>query len=215
MPATEFPHHSAVLIGDVRFDRNGIGLTGRSINEAALWVLMRPSIFLALATPLPAPRMSLRWLKDQIDVGCAIAPAELRVRVQSAPVALAHEGRHRMTDLLHRLDDRPVPVRISLQHTEESEINHGLIERLRKRMRSQRGREIIEGPLFGEAEIDLGGVRNSGIPPPDYPKCGIPTFAGPDEVFVAPVSENASYKPQMPGNTVLRCRASAASNCIT
>jgi hypothetical protein len=167
MPTTVFPHFAVTYIDDVCFDRNGIGLTPRHFDEAAIWVQMRPSVFLSIASPLDAPRTSLNWLKTRLDAGESIAPAELRIRVQSnISMAISHEGRHRMTNLRSRLSDCLVPVRISLQHVSEDAVSEKLIARLRQRLRSQRGRDVIEGPVFEDAEIDMGGLRNSGVPPP-------------------------------------------------
>ncbi len=167
MPQTDFPHFMAIEHEGVLFDRNAIGCVNRSFNEGAVWTLMRPSIFLAIATPLPVPRESLIWLTGQIKAGFAIAPAELRFRVCGGdPIALSHEGRHRMTALMSLVDDRQVPVRLSLQNKREDDVTSLVIEKLRRRVRSQRGRTVVEGPLFGEAEIDMGGVRASGVPPP-------------------------------------------------
>lgn len=167
MPAIEYPHILPVTWEDVTFDRNSVGATGRSDGDAALWVAMRPSVFLSIATPLPCPRPSLGWLRARLDDGQAICPAELvfdaHLRV---PLALSHEGRHRMTALRDRLCDRPVPVRLRLARTQDAEIDGRLISHLRDGARSQRGRSFVSGPLFDEAEIDLGGRPASGVPPP-------------------------------------------------
>lgn len=167
MPSQIFPHFAATYVGDVCFDRNGIGVTSRGFDEAALWVLMRPSTFLSIATPLPSPRSSLTWLRTQIELGEGIAPAELRVRTGTIPLAVSHEGRHRMTNLKELLGDRPVPVRISLQHLDDPDVDTVITSSLRRGMRSQRGRNYVMGPLFGDAEVDLGGLIAKGIPPPD------------------------------------------------
>ena len=167
MPQTDFPHFMTIEHEGILYDRNAIGCVDHSFNEGAVWTLMRPSTFLAIATPLPVPRESLVWLTSQIKAGYAIAPAELRFRVSGGdPLALSHEGRHRMTALLSLVDDRQVPVRLSLQNHGEDDVTSRVIEKLRRRVRSQRGRSVVEGPLFGEAEIDMGGVPASGVPPP-------------------------------------------------
>lgn len=162
----DFPHVLPVDWEDVIFDRAGIGATARSSNSAALWVSMRPSAFLSIATPLPVPRASLDWLRGRIEDGDGIAPAELHFNVTgSMPLALSHEGRHRMTALRERLNDRPVPVRLSFQSVTEHDLDHGYIEWVRRAVKSQRGRSVVDGPIFGEAEIDLGGRWPSGVPP--------------------------------------------------
>lgn len=161
-----FPHVLPVDWEDVIFDRAGIGATARSSNSAALWVAMRPSAFLSIATPLPVPRASLDWLRGRIEDGDGIAPAELHFNVTgSMPLALSHEGRHRMTALRERLSDRPVPVRLSFQSTKYHDLDHGFVDWVRRAVKSQRGRSVVDGPIFGEAESDLGGRWPSGVPP--------------------------------------------------
>ena len=173
MANIEYPHNFPVLWDGVTFDRTSVGSTARSSMDAALWVSMRPSVFLALATPLPCPRSSLDWMRARLNDDEAIAPAELvfdaGLRV---PLALSHEGRHRMTALKERLQDRPVPVRICLRGMSDFDIENSMIERLRSGARSQRGRSFVEGPLFEDAEIDLGGLHLSGVPPPEH--CRMP-----------------------------------------
>ena len=167
MPQTLFPHFMTIEHEGILYDRNAIGCVAHSFNEGAVWTLMRPSIFLAIATPLPVPRESLVWIANQIKAGLAIAPAELRFRLGDGdPLALSHEGRHRMTALMSLMNDRQVPVRLSLQDHCEDDITSFVVERLRRRVRSQRGRSVVEGPLFGEIEIDMGGIPLSGVPPP-------------------------------------------------
>jgi hypothetical protein len=175
MANSEYPHILPVLWEDVLFDRTSVGSTARSARDAALWVSMRPSVFLGIATPLPRPRPSLDWLRDRIDGGGAIAPAELvfdaHLRV---PLALSHEGRHRMTALGERLRDRPVPVRICLRGMSDYEVDDRLVGHLRSGARSQRGRTFVAGPLFEDAEVDLGGRPTSGVPPPAGMDCPMP-----------------------------------------
>lgn len=162
----DFPHVLPVEWEDVVFDRAGIGATARSSINAALWVAMRPSAFLSIATPLPVPRASLEWLRGRIEDGDAIAPAELHFNVAGKmPLALSHEGRHRMTALRDRLSDRPVPVRLSFQGISDCELNDDFVRWVRSGSKSQRGRSVVDGPIFGEAEIDLGGRWPSGVPP--------------------------------------------------
>lgn len=165
----EFPQFAAVAIGDIVFDRNAIGRVYSRSSSAALWVAMRPSIFLALASPLPAPRASLQWLTERLDEGSSIAPAELMIRFGSrVPAVVSHEGRHRMTIIRDHLDDRTVPVRMIIQHIDEANVDTVFVDRLRRRMQTQRGHKIVEGPLFEEAETDVGGGPFSGIPPPTF-----------------------------------------------
>lgn len=162
-----YPHVYAVQWEDVTFDRAAVGATPRTSNEAAMWVAMRPSVFLAIATPLPVPRSSLEWIRDRLDRGGAIAPAELRLDVSGRlPLALSHEGRHRMTALRERWNDRVVPVRIAFAKTEDDFVDPCLIRRVRECTKSQRGRSVVSGPLFEDAELDVGGLPRSGVPPP-------------------------------------------------
>lgn len=168
MPKPDYPHVLPCEWDDIVFDRNSIGATSRSDGGSAIWVAMRPSIFLEIATPLPRPRASLEWLKSQIKLGRSIAPAELTIDPRlGVPLALSHEGRHRMTAIRHLLSDRSAPVRILLAGCRDWDIDPKLIEKVRSGARSQRGRSFVAGPLFENAEIDLGGIPPSGVPPPD------------------------------------------------
>jgi hypothetical protein len=163
-----FPHLHPVSWEDVIFDRAGIGATARSSSSAAIWVSMRPSVFLSIATPLPAPRASLGWLRGRIEEGERIAPPELNFIITgSMPLAISHEGRHRMTALRARLHDRPVPVRLSFQTTNDNDLNDEFIGWVRRAVKSQRGHTVVHGPIFGDAEVDLGGRWTSGVPPDD------------------------------------------------
>ena len=167
MATSIFPHVLPVIWKGIVFDRSGIGATARSSHDAALWVAMRPSVFLAIATPLPQPRSSLGWLRGRLEDGQAIAPAELHFDVDvKVPLALAHEGRHRMTALGERMPDRAVPVRLSFRGLLDGDVDEAFIARIRNGTKSQRGRSYVEGPLFDDAEIDLGGPWTSGVPPP-------------------------------------------------
>jgi hypothetical protein len=167
MAKPDFPHVFPVQWDDViTFDRAGIGATSKSSIAAAMWVAMRPSVFLSIATPLPVPRASLDWLRGEMDAGRAIAPAELRFDVfGSMPLALSHEGRHRMTALREKLSDCPVPVRLSFKGMHDHEIDDRFVSFARNAVKSQRGRSVVAGPLFDEAEVDEGGRYRSGVPP--------------------------------------------------
>lgn len=180
MSDIDFPHYGAVLRCGVAFDRTGIGATARSAGDGAFWTLMTPETFLDLATPLLKPRQSIEWLAARMDEGRAIAPAELSVRMvaNGHPAVSRHEGRHRMTILRDYACGRPVPVRISVCGHRDHEITDSLIGAVRSGMRAQRGGRLVPGPLFEDAEADLGGLRRSGIPPPACRKSGMPFGCG-------------------------------------
>lgn len=176
MASSTYPHVFPVIWEDVVFCRDGIGAIGRPSSDAALWVSMRPSVFLSIATPLAVPRASLEWLGTRIDDGAAIAPAELRFdTTPRMPLTLSHEGRHRMTALRARFEDRPVPVRLSFQRVQDHEVDRAFVDRVRSGVRSQRGRTLVEGPLFDDGELDVGDRWRHGIPPPvvgeDFNRC--------------------------------------------
>ena len=164
----DFPHFGAVLHCGVVYDRTGAGVTARGCGDPAFWAMMDPETFLALATPLPVPRESLEWLARHVSLGGAIAPSELAVRLTPrGPAAVSrHEGRHRMTLVRKIVPGRKVPVRITVIGQSFDEVPREVVSAIREGMRSQRGGRLVNGPLFGEAESDLGGVRRSGVPPP-------------------------------------------------
>jgi hypothetical protein len=119
------------------------------------FVLMRPAIFLDLASPLPTPRPSLDWIKAQIMAGRPVCPPMLRVwlppRHSEVPAVLAHDGRHRCFAMRTLLGERAtVPVRIELPTLpSDAEVPEATIALMRAGMRRQRGdRGIVPGPLF-------------------------------------------------------------------
>lgn len=176
MANRHYPNFYPVVWEGITFDRRAIGAVRTSSGDAAIWVAMRPSVFLGVATPLPVPRSSLEWIAARLEDGDAIAPAELRLDVTGkSPLALSHEGRHRMTALRMRLNDRPVPVRIAFAGMTDQDIEDREIVRwVRQGTRSQRGRSVVAGPLFEDAEPDLGGLPTSGVPPPGVARwCGM------------------------------------------
>lgn len=208
--ATFFPHVLPVNWDGVVFDRAGIGATSRSSGDAGIWVAMRPSIFLAIATPLAVPRASLGWLSSRIDEGAAIAPAELRLNVSgSLPSALAHEGRHRMTVLRECLGDAVVPVRIAFHDINEADIDDAMLQKVRCGLRSQRGRTKVDGPLFGDAEIDLGGRWISGVPPDHYGVMPIAVLLT-DSMF-SPTRYALTVTPSAMSSSIMSCKPPSSS----
>lgn len=170
------PAHHAVLAGGVLFDAaRGIGrpAPARGRGPADAWLSMRPSAFLALATPLHRPRGSLAWLGERIRAGEAIHPATLRVWTGGAvPAVVGHDGRHRMAAVLAEAGDAEVPVGLEWADGDAEDMPAALVALMRRGMRAQGGRAAVGGPLFGAAL--LGGRRlpeedrlpATGIPPP-------------------------------------------------
>lgn len=170
----DFPTFGTVLVHGVAFDaRRGIGSGFRPAraHEAEAYVAMRPSAFLALSTPLPAPRPSLGWLSGRIADGAAICPAALRVWLppSGVPAVLAHDGRHRMTALLAALGDVEVPVRLAVADHDDDDLTPAVMAALRSGMRSQRGGPFRVGPLFGRSSAEEDGIVAFGLPPPSRP----------------------------------------------
>lgn len=165
----QFPHHGTIIHNGIAFDRMGIGgADARPSSSGAAWVMMKPTMFLSLATKLHEPRPSLEWIRGRISCGDAISPPELTFRMPDGflPAVSSHEGRHRMTALLELGGDVDVPVRIVLSGMDHEDITPSLMARIRPRARAQRNGIVVDGPLFGEAVVDLGGLITSGIPPP-------------------------------------------------
>jgi hypothetical protein len=150
--------HEIIVAHGITFDLGaGIGARVPSRYQdapAELPVLMRPSIFLMLATPLPAPRTSLTWIRAQITAGEAICPPMLRLWLPSArngvPAVTAHDGRHRALALRDLAQDAHVPVRIELPGLSPDEnVPAWAIAAVRRRAKAQGGaRQIVAGPLF-------------------------------------------------------------------
>lgn len=161
MSDTAFPHFSTVHIDGIAFDRRGIGWKPAQGDGGAFWAMVKPSIFLALATPLERPRPSLVWLAERVAEGSPISAPELLLRrtPKGSWAVDSHEGRHRATLLRTLREDRAVPVRFCVRDLGWDEVDDAVIRKVRSGLRAQRGRPEVKGPLFGEAEVDLGGVR--------------------------------------------------------
>ena len=154
--------------GSIIWSRTGIGCPRTTHDGPALWVTMRPSMFLRLASPLPVPRESLGWLRMQAAQGHTLCPPSLRCHVpmgSGIPLVTWHDGRHRATLAQSLLDDGPIPVRLLLAGPGTSQaMATGTL--VRRGMRAQRTALHVAGPLFeDEFEEDEGQFR-SGVPPP-------------------------------------------------
>lgn len=167
-----FPNFGTAVVHGISFDRTGIGSCSRADCSCAFWALMRPSVFLSLASPLPVPRDSIGWIRDRVQEGVALCPSELGLRDcrRLGPAVSTHEGRHRMTVLREIVGDLPFPVRVSVPGVVEDP-SVGLMSRMRGGMRRQRVGNWVPGPLFGDCEVDLGASVRSGVPPPFPVSC--------------------------------------------
>lgn len=158
------------LCGSMTWSRTGIGAgrSGRGVH-LSVWVAMRPSAFLALSTPLTTPRGSLAWLRDQVAAGRAIHPPGLEVWLpprSGMPCVVRHDGRHRTTLARELLNEAEIPVLIGLLGPGTSDGLQAILHRSRRAMVAQRGRLVVDGPLFGE-EAEEDDLRLlTGIPPP-------------------------------------------------
>ena len=158
--------------GSMTWSRSGIG-SGRPgyDAEASLWVAMRPSIFLALATPLPAPRASLTWLRNQVAAGAVIHPPVLDVWCSGGadlPAVVRHDGRHRTMVARDVLDDGLMPVLIGLFGPGARAGWIPVMKRARLGMRAQRGPAVLAAPLFEREAVEDGLQPITGIPPPGH-----------------------------------------------
>jgi hypothetical protein len=155
--------------GRLTWSRVGIGSGGKTAGGRGIWVSMRPSVFLALATPLPAPRDSLVWLHAQVAAGEPLCPPVLDAWFgQSRTVAAVgrHDGRHRTTLALGLLHDAPIPVLLRLQGNFADGSAGAIAARVRPGMLSQKATKLVPGPLFGEEVSEDDGLFRSGAPPP-------------------------------------------------
>ena len=151
----------------ITFDPGGIGARRAPTRAgpcADLLVAMRPGTFLALASPLPAPRPSLAWITAQLATGRSVSPPMLRVwlppRPGGTPAVVAHDGRHRALALRAIMGEVLIPVQIELPTLDpDEEASSWAIAAMCSGMRAQGGaRPVVPGPLFevasDPAEID-------------------------------------------------------------
>ncbi len=153
------PHYGTLLVHGIAFDAAaGIGCPRprRAADASDVYVAMRPSIFLQLASPLIQPRPSLRWLQNQIAAGRSICPPSLGIHLpggRSATV-VRHDGRHRATIMREWTCDAEMPVQIDLLNGQVDDLTDAVVARLRAGMRRQKDGLLIAGPLFGLATIE-------------------------------------------------------------
>ncbi len=167
-----FPLYGDALspCGQITWSKGGIGCVRHALRiGAAFWVTMQPSVFLALATPLVAPRSSLKWLASQVDIGETLCPPSLEVwfpRSNAEPLVTRHDGRHRATLAAVLTQNAVMPVLLRLTGPACSNNAEAFLALARRGMRAQCSRSTVMGPLFGNDIAEDGKLTGSGIPPP-------------------------------------------------
>jgi hypothetical protein len=160
---------SLSLCGKIEWSISGIGSgSGCMPGCNGYWVMMHPSVFLMLATPLAQPRPSLEWIHSQISAGYPMCPPSLDV-IDFArgrpPAVLRHDGRHRTMAAAEVCGDSPIPVRVYIRGGHSGLGSRSVLARARVGLKSQRGIRFVGGPIFGE-DIAEDGTITTGVPPP-------------------------------------------------
>jgi hypothetical protein len=117
-------------------------------------VMMTPSAFLSLAAPVVEVRESKASLVEGLRAGAvAIAPPFLKVDFDGdgAPVVDGHEGRHRMLAIQEVAGDIEIPVHIFPRGKRARDVTEEMVAKAREGMVRENTREVVEGPLFGDA----------------------------------------------------------------
>ena len=150
------------LLNEVKIDNNGgIGEVpdNRNVDYLGLRVLMKPSVFLSLASTLYREQASsVDYLKSQLAQGQGIASPWLVITVPqewddndfSQPAKVAgHEGRNRMYAVLETEGDVPVETHLFFGGGLRSRhIKPEWIEALNKSLVPQRRASPVPGPFF-------------------------------------------------------------------
>lgn len=156
------------------WSRCGIGAGRFSPGSGtAVWVAMRPSLLLALATPLPVPRDTLAWLRDRVSEGSPVCPPTLDAWVadpRGTAAVVRHDGRHRATLARDMLTDAPIPVLLRLCGSGAAGPHGVLLALARAGMRAQRSGLFVASPLFGERTEQDASRHHSGVLPPAQPQ---------------------------------------------
>jgi hypothetical protein len=144
---------------------SGIGAVpfNQEIGYQGLQVVMRPSMFLELASPLDTKsadeRKTIEYIKQNLDekgIGApwltVVVPEawELEDFNQTAHVR-DHDGRHRMHSILEQEGNDPVEVHIIIPHMRRRHITDAMVDQLRSGLLNQQG-QYVSGPVFGVAK---------------------------------------------------------------
>lgn len=142
-------------------NENGAGATpnNQEVDYFGLRVLMEPTVFLGLVTPLSRKQAtSTDGLKQHISSGGKIGAPTLYVKIPpewedgdlSSPAEVTgHEGRNRMFAIKELYGDRPVEVHIipggglRARHLKPE-----WVQALSDRLIAERSSRVVAGPLF-------------------------------------------------------------------
>jgi hypothetical protein len=144
---------------------SGIGAVpnNQQIGYQGLQVVMRPSMFLELASPLDTKsadeRETIEYIKKNLDEKGVGAPW-LTVVIPEAwesedfsqmAYVRDHDGRHRMHSILEQEGNDPVEVHIIVPHMRRRHITDAMVDHLRSGVLNQQG-QYVSGPVFGTAK---------------------------------------------------------------
>lgn len=136
-------------VGSVVFDaREGMGAVpdNGNVDYLGFVVMMKPSQFLRLASPLHEPKAAIR---DAIRDGASVGPAFLQVDFRDEiPRVLRHEGRNRMHAVLDVNGDAPVPVHIFGYGDRAHDITPEKIEAARRSMVAEKSDTRVVGTFL-------------------------------------------------------------------
>lgn len=153
------------FVQEVNIDNeNGIGSTpyNRNVDYLGLRVLMKPSVFLKLATPLVTdinPKVQ-QWIQD----GGAIAAPFLEIELPdqwrqgdfSEPAqVVGHEGRNRMTVVRKIEGDAPVEVHLFFPGGYRARhLTPEYLKALQQGLYMERTKAVLHGPIWETSELD-------------------------------------------------------------
>jgi hypothetical protein len=156
------------LLNEVKIDNvSGIGEVpdNRNVDYLGLRVLMKPSVFLSLASKISRDQAtSVDYIKQQLDQGQGMAspwlvldiPVEWDEGSLEKPARVtAHEGRNRMYAVLETEGDVPVETHLFFAGLRARHIKPKWIEALNTSLVPQRQSSAMAGPFFStDTSID-------------------------------------------------------------
>jgi hypothetical protein len=132
----------------------------QEIDYKGLRVLMRPSVFLSLATKLHNIESADR-IKSHLKSGGKIGAPFLIVDIidDDIPQIIGHDGRNRMIAIMRLQGDSPIEVHIFPIGMRRKHMTDEMIQHLNSGAKKEKSSRVIDGPLFELIDKNLAESR--------------------------------------------------------
>jgi hypothetical protein len=128
----------------------------QEIDYKGLRVLMRPSVFLSLATKLHNIESADR-IKSHLKSGGKIGAPFLIVDIidDDIPQIIGHDGRNRMIAIMRLQGDSPIEVHIFPIGMRRKHMSVEIIQHLNSGAKKEKSSRVIDGPLFKKYKMQI------------------------------------------------------------